>query len=449
MNSVIVAEFKALMGRDPPVEFLQRWASPLIVKQKTVIDLRKELLGTPGTRDKVVKTVATRFMTLTDASPERAFLEEALVRLTESGFDFAHIDSIIRSTPAFLAKYVGVVCELWRTLRESDPPGEAHQLAQQFVTNPRYDIEALRGDIMRFRVQAAASVVDRINEIEGGLFAVRLPDSQLTGEEIERQKVTSLIRAFDVQFGRLMTARELLRFLPSVRGVADIETFVWKERDLFDRAYERVKAVYEAYLELSIDINEFITKHIAVLDVQDTKEYMSKLREECMLDPRYKELMAQRISHEYHASYRMPIEEPDMNKIFDSLRSGGVEVTDGATVRSTIDTYVLQMEEYLSQVADIYHTHVGRTLEADEEADFKDKYRVGDVDLEAIVARVRRSYEYLDVVKGMVGKLCTDAGLLPSAAKVCRVAQQVMQAEDRSASAVQKTVNQMIMNKEI
>jgi hypothetical protein len=450
MNSVIIAEYKSMAGKEPLTDFLQKWASPLIVKQKTVVDLRKTLLKDLYIQERINKHIATRFMTLTDSMPSNDFINNAVVSLTEQGFDDIHIDNYIKMTPEFTNKHVGISIELWKALKDSEPNIELmHSYASRFVTDSTYDIEKLKMDISAYNdpIVSSALLVNRVNEIENGTFVINRTNTNTYEQSTD--KYIPFVEAFDTQFGRAMTARELIRYIPLMKNITDIDTYLWKERDFFDRAFEKVREIYTGYLQKDIDINYFISRHISILDLLDSKDYIHNLKNECMREQKYKEIMTEKITTIYFERYRFPIDVKDLEKMFEGLQSNSIMVTDNTAIVNTIDTYVLQMEDFLSKVADIYHSHLNRTLEDDEEQECKDNYRLGKVDLNDVSELIRNSYEYLDIVKAMVMRLCTEAGVAITSARTCKAVQLVMNDSDKSLVSLQRKISTMIKEKTI
>lgn len=473
MNSLIINEYKTLVGQEPPADFIQTWASPMVVRQKTVMDLRRELLAMQHVSDRMAAVIARRYMALTDASPTESYIRETLRQLVESGFDEPKVEAAVRASRDFRSKYVHVVEEMWQAIKEEAPTEDVTDMyTNRFINNPKYDVEALKADIQASKQcrssdcgppPASASGPGRAvsgREVLGAYVERPMPSTSphvqagSVGSATSRggpvapsipAHVPALLDAFDSQFGRHMTGRELVRILPRVGQVTDIDSFVWKERDVFDRAFDRVRGLYNGYLNQTLDIYSFIGQHLAALD-SDLDEYAADLVKRFVADEKYAALMGASVTSLYKERYRVDIELPDLQKILLNLMAGSVMVTEDASIAHATDTYVQQMEEYLRSVADIYNTHLDRTLEPDEEQEHKERFRSGVVDLEAVVEHVRSSVEYIDVVKALVSKLFQAGGQTATPARICKVVQAVLQpgACDRSLLGVQQMVTGML-----
>ena len=348
--------------------------------------------------------------------------------------------AFVRASPQFKERYDRAVRTMWRLVHGEEPAdSDVEPLVQRAVAG--CSIDELCAD-----VQAGVSEPEACLHISQEAEEV-LPDAapgdmlqvmeimgsvrratelyRVTRSLADNERLAAAVRRFPVYFGRDMTVRELMRLYPAIMTAQGIDALLHDEHEAFSRAFATVSAAARDYTLEELGQDAFVRDHLAALDAVDASEYVAALVSEVVAGPAYERLMRDTIVRAVPEG--QAYEEDDVVEVFAALRARRTAVTAVAAVQQAVAAHFAAMAKTLADINSLYLEHLGRDLDGEEAAAFKARFRKGDTDIARITVDLRDSYEYHDVVRGMVADAARAAGTELSNARLFRAVQRLLQ----------------------
>ena len=393
------------------------------------------------------------YVRLVDACVDRELME-AFVRTGQTSEEAA--ESFVRASPRFRDRYERAVRNMWRVAHGTEPEAAVEALVQRAVAGA--SVDDLLADVRAGAPDSAAAaeglpLADAVGEAlpdpspADQMAVLEIMGSVKRATELYRsarslaanERVAEGVRLFPGVFGRDMTVPELLRLYPQLIVAPDVGALLRSEQAAFARMHAALaRAVHDYTLE-ELGQEAFVREHLASLDDGDVEGYVAARVADMVSSKGYEDMMRAAIERAVPAG--QAYEADDVTEVFSALRGRRVPVTSADAVAQAVVGHFAAMAKMLSDVNTLYVQHLGRDLEEDEVAQFKARFRRGDTDLARITVDVRQSYEYLDVVRGMVEEAAARADLQLSSGRLFKAVQRLFEeVPDRSREGIQARI---------
>lgn len=393
------------------------------------------------------------YVRLVDACVDRELME-AFVRTGQTSEEAA--ESFVRASQRFRDRYERAVRSMWRVAHGTEPSEAAVEaLVQRAVAGA--SVDELLAEVRAGAPDCEAALPTADAVAAGEALPDPSPADQMAVLEImgsvkratelyrssrslaANERVAEGVRLFPEVFGRDMTVPELLRLYPQLITAPDVGALLRSEQAAFARMHAALaRAVHDYTLE-ELGQEAFVREHLASLDLGDVEGYVAARVADMVSSRGYEDMM--RAAIERAVPEGQAYEADDVAEVFAALRARRVPVTATDAVSQAVVGHFAAMAKLLSDVNALYMQHLGRDLEEDEVVQFKARFRRGDTDLARITVDVRQSYEYLDVVRGMVEAAAARADLQLSSGRLFKAVQRLFEeVPDRGREAIQARI---------
>ena len=352
--------------------------------------------------------------------------------------------AFVRASPQFKERYDRAVRTMWRLAHGEEPADrEVEYLVQRAIAG--CSIDELCADVRAYKAEPADACPQRLVQEAEEVLPDAGPGDMLQVVEImgSVRRATELYRAsrsladnerlmaavgrFPAYFGRDMTVRELVRLYPAIMAVpaAGMDALLHDEHEAFVRAFSTVSAAVRDYTLEELGQDAFVRDHLAALDSADACEYVATLVSEVVAGPAYERLMREAVVRAVPEG--QVYEQDDVTEVFAALRARRTALTAATAIGQAVTAHFTAMAKTLADVNTLFQEHLGRDLEEEEAAAFKARFRKGDTDIARITVDLRDSYEYHDVVRGMVADAARALGVELSNARLFRAVQRLLE----------------------
>lgn len=457
IEATVRASYLGMLGQEPKADVVARWATDLAKGGRSLEDFHRYLMRTREYEQHVTYTFKKLYVQLVDENVDVDQIKNLRAFAGNQPITEAVIVRFLRTTDAYLDKYRQVVASLWRVLKGVDIP---EHVAAAYIARFRgaradadaadgpsdadeYTVEQLQADMLADKSHDNVLAVDGggssfpiadIAEVVGAgvsvadfskvLDIMRSPrlaaELYLASKDLTKHpKINALVHLYPSVYDREVTVVELLRMLPTLLATNDIGAYVRGSQQAFARAFAAIDGVYRAYLGRGIDDMFFIKNHLAALDETDlsatTSAYVGGVVDAIIRGDEYAAAVRAKLDAAFVAhnpgAPAGGLLAADAEQLMCVLLASRVPATDDERIDAVLVDYFRGMDAFVAAVRGAYDDNLGRALEPDEEAAFRAKFRAHDTDLNAVVADVRASFEFVTVVHQLVDSIAKDLGV--------------------------------------